>query len=186
MSLSEAEILQILKMLEESSFGELRLETGELKLVVRRRGYKGYPADANPVSANPAPAEVQVLQPAIQEAPAHGNAGKPKKMAAQRDGTVAISSPMLGTVYLRPSPDALPYVEVGSFVKEGDTVCLLEVMKVFTAVKATLNGPIIEILVDSNEMVEYGQPLFLVRPVVEGSGQHSALRGQGSALIIKS
>ena len=76
---------------------------------------------------------------------------------------VPIKAPLLGTVYRRPSPEASPYVEKGSFVKEDDTVCLIEVMKVFTAVKAGVRGRITEILIEANEMVEYGQPLFMVK-----------------------
>ena len=164
MALSEAEILQILRMLEESSFGELHLETGQLKLVVRKKGCIASGAATSPLSASSAPVESQVPQPAIRDARVQGHAAKPKKTAADQEGAVAITSPMLGTVYLRPSPDAPPYVEVGSFVKEGDSLCLIEVMKVFTAVNASVQGYITEILVESNEMVEYGQPLFRVRP----------------------
>jgi biotin carboxyl carrier protein len=76
---------------------------------------------------------------------------------------VPIKAPLLGTVYRRPAPEAPPYVELDSFVKEDDTVCLIEVMKVFTAVKAGVRGRITEILVETNQMVEYGQPLFMVK-----------------------
>ena len=168
MTLSEAEILQILRILEESSFGELHLETGQLKLMVRKKGCFASAAEPNPLLASPVPVESQVPQPVIQ-----GETGKPKKTAADQEGTVAITSPMLGTVYLRPSPDAPPYVEVGSFVKGGDTLCLIEVMKVFTAVNASVPGHITEILIESNEMVEYGQPLFRVRPEIASARKNA-------------
>jgi len=171
--LSEAEILQILRMFEESSFGELRLETGELKLVVRKKGCIASGAESNPLPASPVPVESQVPQPVIQDARVKGEADKTKKAAADQEGTVAITSPMLGTVYLRPSPDAPPYVEVGSFVKGGDTLCLIEVMKVFTAVNASVQGHITEILIESNEMVEYGQPLFRVRPEIASARKNA-------------
>ena len=93
--------------------------------------------------------------------------GKRVTAAAQREGLVPIKAPLLGTVYRRPTPDAPPYVEMGSFVKEDDTVCLIEVMKVFSAVKAGVRGRITEVLVETNEMVEYGQPLFMVKPEAE-------------------
>ena len=173
MTLSEAEILQILKLLEESSFGELRLEMGQLKVVLRKKGCIASGAETNSLPASPVPVENQVPQPVIQDARVQDDASKPKKTAADREGTVAITSPMLGTVYLRPSPDAPPYVEVGSFVKEGDSLCLIEVMKVFTAVNATVRGCITEILVESNEMVEYGQPLFRVRPEIASARENA-------------
>ena len=175
MTLSEAEILQILGLLEESSFGELRLEMGQLKVVLRKKGCIASGAETNSLPASPVPVENQVPlpQPGIEDARVQGDAGKPKKTAADREGTVAITSPMLGTVYLRPSPDAPPYVEVGSFVKEGDSLCLIEVMKVFTAVNATVRGCITEILVESNEMVEYGQPLFRVRPEIASARKNA-------------
>lgn len=169
MTLSEAEILQILKMLEESSFGELRLETGELKLVVRKKGFIPSCAETDPVPVSSAPAQIQIQQPVIQDARTHGDPGAPSRPAADQEGTVPIKAPMLGTVYRRPSPDAPPYVEIGSFVEEDDTVCLIEVMKVFTAVKAGVRGYITEILIETTEMVEYGQPLLMVRPEIESA-----------------
>ncbi len=166
MTLSETEILQILKMVEESSFGELRLETGDLKLVVRKKGYTGYGMESE-AATSPPPGAKMPDREARPESPPPRPADTPKKAAAEQEGVLTIKSPMLGTVYRRPSPDAPPYVEIGSFVKEDDTVCLIEVMKVFTAVKAGVRGYISEILIETNDMVEYGQPLFNVRPAAE-------------------
>ena len=165
MTLTEDEVIRILKMVQESTFDELHLETGELKLVVRKQGCgaavvessapcsRTAPPDAAPAKA----AEIRPPEPAV---------GKTKKAEAAtgQEGLIPIKAPLLGTVYRRPSPEAPPYVEKGSFVKEDDTVCLIEVMKVFTAVKAGVRGRIAEELVETNEMVEYGQPLFTVKP----------------------
>jgi len=160
-------------MFEESSFGELRLEMGQLKLVVRKKGCTASDAATNPLAATPVPVESQVPQAVIQDAPVRGDTDKTKKIAADQEGTVVITSPMLGTVYLRPSPDAPPYVEVGSFIKEGDSLCLIEVMKVFTAVNASVQGFITEILIETNQMVEYGQPLFRVRPEITSARENA-------------
>lgn len=165
MTLSETEILQILKMVEESDFGELRLETGELKLVVRKKGYNGCWTGSE--AEAPMPASGKPERPAVAETVPAEVADKQKKAAAEQEGTTAIKAPMLGTVYRRPSPDAPHYVEIGSFVKEDDTVCLIEVMKVFTAVKAGVRGYVSDVLVETNDMVEYGQPLFIIRPATE-------------------
>ena len=163
MALSEVEILQILKMLEESSFGELRLETADLKLSVRKKGYIPSGPEA---AATPEAAPVGRAKPAAADAvpaPA-GREAAHEEAPSSQEGTVVIKSPMLGVAYRRPNPETPYYVEPGSFVKVDDTVCLIEVMKVFTAVKAGVEGYITEVLFENNQMVEYGQPLFRVRP----------------------
>jgi acetyl-CoA carboxylase biotin carboxyl carrier protein len=153
MTLTEDDVIQILKLVEESTFDELHLESEDMKLVVRKKG------------CGIAVVE-QGLMGEAQTRPRKTGQPKGKKVETpvHKEGLVPIKAPLLGTVYKRPSPDAPPYVDAGSFVKEGDTVCLIEVMKVFTAVKAGVRGEITEVLVETNEMVEYGQPLFLVRP----------------------
>ncbi len=169
MKLTEDEVIHILKLVEESTFDELHLETGDMKLVVRKKGcgvaVAGQTEQAEQRSMTTGPMPRPAVRPRAAEAPPH-EPGRPaeKEAAARQEGLVPIKAPLLGTVYRRPSPDAPPYVEAGSFVKEDDTVCLIEVMKVFTAVKAGVRGQITEVLVQTNEMVEYGQPLFLVKP----------------------
>ncbi len=167
MTLTEDEVIRILKLVEESSFDELQLEMDGLKLVVRKKGCGPAAverdAPAHPVAAPPgskAEAGTRVAEPTPR-------AQKKPEAAAPQEGLVPIKAPLLGTVYRRPSPEAPHYVDVGSFVKEDDTVCLIEVMKVFTAVKAGVRGYVTEVLVETNEMVEYGQPLFMVRPGAE-------------------
>ncbi len=171
MALSEDEVLHLLKMFEESSFGELRLETGELKLLVRKKGYAASCAEGDlpPVAARvPRPQQAREVAP-----PAREGSSRREEPSAEA-GSVFIKAPMLGVAYRRPNPETPAYVEVGSFVKVDDTVCLIEVMKVFTAVKAGVEGYITEILFENNEMVEYGQPLFRVR---QGSEQEMRWTG---------
>jgi acetyl-CoA carboxylase biotin carboxyl carrier protein len=162
MKLSESEILHILKMVEESSFGELRLETGELKLLVRKKGYN--PAIEHEFQAERPGSGASLNRQSAVQAPPAVPKERPRQMEAGQEGLVPIKAPMLGTVYRRPSPDAPPYADVGSFVKEEDTVCLIEVMKVFTAVKAGIRGHVSQVLIETNDMVEYNQPMFLVKP----------------------
>ena len=172
MSLTEDEVIQILKLVEQSSFGELRLETADLKLLVRKKGYVASDRGLDLETRNPGTVPNLTLKPAVEPPVSPAETVTASKQApAGQEGALAIKSPMLGTVYLRPSPDSPHYVEVGSYVKEHDTVCLIEVMKVFTAVKAGVNGYISEVLVESNEMVEYGQQLFLVKPDTEPAGK---------------
>jgi acetyl-CoA carboxylase biotin carboxyl carrier protein len=166
MDLTEDEVNQILKWVEESSFDELDLAMGEMRLVVRKR------RDGSSVKeevVGKAPNQAGVPEPAGMEA------GKEKPLRSVRgmegragesleEGLSAIQSPMLGTFYRCPAPGARPYVEVGSFVEEGDTVCLIEVMKVFNAVKTGVRGYIAEVFPETGQLVEYGQTLFFVSP----------------------
>jgi acetyl-CoA carboxylase biotin carboxyl carrier protein len=164
MPLTEDEVVQILKLVEQSTFDELHLETGDLKLVVKKHadvasGERTAP-EASPAPRRTAPEkETQKAQAAEPDK----NQAAPAE-AARREGLIPIKAPLLGTVYRRPAPESPSYVEKGSFVKEDDTVCLIEVMKVFTAVKAGVRGRIAEVLIETNAMVEYGQTLFLVKP----------------------
>jgi len=103
-------------------------------------------------------------------APARHTESAPSKAVAARaaeheepaEGLVHISSPIVGTFYQAPSPDAEPFVEVGDEVEEDTVVCIVEAMKVMNEIKAELSGRIAEVLVGNGEAVEYGQPLFLV------------------------
>jgi acetyl-CoA carboxylase biotin carboxyl carrier protein len=165
MTLTEDDVIRILKLVEQSTFDELHLETGEMKLVVRKKGCgvavvenQGIPSE--PVTLPSVP--LHTPETAIPRP--DRNKRRKTKTVTEKEGLVPIKAPLLGTVYRRPSPEAPHYVDMGSFVKEDDTVCLIEVMKVFTAVKAGIRGRITEVLVETNEMVEYGQPLFMVEP----------------------
>jgi len=86
------------------------------------------------------------------------------KQEVKADNLHKITSPMVGTFYAAPSPDAAPYVKVGDKVKTDTIVCIIEAMKLFNEIEAEVNGEIVEILVQNGQLVEYGQPLFLVKP----------------------
>ena len=100
--------------------------------------------------------------PAAGEATSAASGGKPA--AARDDNTVEIVSPMVGTFYRSPSPEAPPYVEVGSQVRKGQTLCILEAMKLMNELEAEIDGTIRAILVENTDPVEYGQPLFMIEP----------------------
>ena len=102
-----------------------------------------------------AAAPVAGAAPAAPSAPAQ---------AAQPAGTIAIKSPMVGTFYRSANPEAAPYVEEGDAINKDTTVCMIEAMKVFNEIKAEMEGTIAAILVENGQSVEYGQPLFLVKP----------------------
>lgn len=165
MTLTEDDVIRILKLVEQSTFDELQLESGELKLVVRKKGCGPAVVESGSAVTGTTPASSAPARgPETPASEPDGRKDRKTKTVTEKEGLVPIKAPLLGTVYRRPSPEAPPYVEVDSFVKEDDTVCMIEVMKVFTAVKAGIRGHITEILVETNAMVEYGQPLFLVKP----------------------
>ncbi len=160
MSLNYEEIAEILKIIDSSSCDELIVETGDVKLVVRRNGMAGAPPTiremSTPATAEPAPAAPTRLVPAAAT-PAAG-------IAAGVD-QIVITAPMVGTFYRAPSPDTAPFVEIGSVVRKGDPVCLIEVMKLFTTINAECDGRVVQIGVENGELVEFGQTLFVFEPV---------------------
>jgi acetyl-CoA carboxylase biotin carboxyl carrier protein len=124
------------------------------------------PAAAAPVHA--APAAVLNHGPAAPPAPAAAPAAAgepPTPAAAKADGLSEVRSPMVGTFYRSASPESPPYVEVGSRVAKGQTLCILEAMKLMNELESEIAGVVREILVDNAEPVEYGQALFRIEPL---------------------
>ncbi len=154
-SLSYDEIAEILKIIDGSSCDELIVETGDMKLVVRRNTASGahMPDAAAELIAPPAPA------PLVTPPPAHA-----LDTAAKAPHQIEVVAPMVGTFYRAPSPDAAPFVDIGSSVRKGDPLCLIEVMKLFTTIVAEHDGRIVQIGADNAELVEYGRTLFVIDP----------------------
>ncbi len=168
MDLTEDEALQILNLIEKSSFDFLELQIGDLKLVVSKSGSErsaGARFASSGLSASSAPATAARETKIKPEA---GRTEAKQKPAARREGTLPITAPMVGTFYITPEPGAPPFVELGGRVDEDTTVGLIEVMKVFNAVKSGVRGIIEEICVQGGGFVEQGETLFLVKP--EGKG----------------
>ena len=154
MRLGYDQISEILKIIDSSSCEEFVLETGDIKLVLRRRVANGS------------------ALPSFAEAPVHASPTPPASAATQRqpetpashEGLDVVRAPMVGIFYRSPSPGAPPFVEVGSRVKKGDALCIVEVMKLFTTIAAERDGTIAEIGAENAALVEYGQMLFVMKP----------------------
>jgi len=177
--ISQDEVLQILKIVEESTFDELCLEMGDFKLILRKH------AGSEPVQGSLQAGEISSHTETAQEkssvpvhstktAPGEGAsvAGDGRRKAAsivgsQEEGYIPIRSPMLGTFYRAPKPGAPPFVEEGQMVNADDTVCIIEVMKLFNTVKSGVRGRIAKTLVEDGVMVEFQQTLFLVEEAQE-------------------
>ncbi len=157
MELTEDDVLEILKLFEQSKFDFLQLQQGERKITVSKGGYVPANAEAPKsvpaASVVPAPARAAVASPPSPQV----DVGVP-------EGLVPVTAPMVGKFYTAASPSDPPYVEEGTVVAAGATVGLIEVMKVFTSIKTEIAGRIERVLVANGQFVEFGQALFLIRP----------------------
>ena len=144
---------KLIDLVEESGIAEIEVTEGEEKVRITRTT-----AATAPVYAAPAPAAATpVAAPAA--APA---AAAPAAAPAARDLSNAQKSPMVGTFYRAPGPNAAAFVEVGQQVKAGDTLCIIEAMKLMNEIEAEKSGVVKEILVENGTPVEYGEPLFII------------------------
>ena len=156
MSLSYDEIAEILKIIDGSSCDELIVETGDMKLVVRRNAAGGA---AGVLARSPRRSPSRVAATRVAPPPAAAAA-----QTARAPHQIEVAAPMVGTFYRAPSPDAAPFVEIGSGVRKGDPLCLIEVMKLFTTIAAEHDGRIVQIGAENAELVEYGRTLFVIEP----------------------
>ena len=158
-----AEIKRLAELMEAKDLVEVEIEQEGKRVHVVRGGGRMHTAHAAPPPAyHPAPAPAGA-------APAAAS-GAPPAPAASPSRGVEIPSPMVGTFYRAPGPDAAPFVEVGDRISKNTVVCIVEAMKVMNEIKAEVDGEILEVLVQNGEPVEFGQPLFLVK----GAGGPSA------------
>ena len=154
MTITYDDVQNILKVIDSSALEEIHLELGDFKLVVRRHGA---PGTAAPVSKSAAAAPAGAVS-AVATRPA---ALRP----TPRTKGVEVQAPMVGTFYRAPAPGAPPFVEVGSVVKEDDTVCILEVMKLMNSIKAGVRGRVVEVCVENATLVEFGATLVVIEPI---------------------
>jgi acetyl-CoA carboxylase biotin carboxyl carrier protein len=162
--LTYKEVAEIIKIIDASNLDELVIEMDGAKMHIRRNAGGG-PAAASPasLSSTSAVSAAKPVAPAA-EAPAGARSSKAATPAADLDGNAAVRSPMVGVFYRAPSPKDPPFVEVGSKIKRGDPLCLIEVMKLFTTITADRDGRISQILPANGDLVEFDQILFVVEP----------------------
>jgi acetyl-CoA carboxylase biotin carboxyl carrier protein len=153
-SLTAADVAEIMRLLESSTFDELDLEINGVKLSLRRGG-----ASADMPSARP-PAMPTPPQPAL--APQAPASHAPAKPAAVAPGVHPVAAPLLGTFYRAPRPGAPPFVEVGSTVEPDTVVGIIEVMKLMNTVHAGIRGTVVEILAGDGALVEFGETILHV------------------------
>jgi len=153
---------RLIKAIDQSSLDSIEIERGGTRLRLSKS------APAGPVAAATVAAP---MLPAAAPAPAHASSPAPSAPAAAAEGAapsrshlIEVTSPMVGTFYGAPTPDAPPYVEKGRRVSRGDTLCIIEAMKLMNELECEVEGTIVEILAENAQPVEFGQVLFRVDP----------------------
>jgi acetyl-CoA carboxylase biotin carboxyl carrier protein len=164
------EVRELVKLLEQTDVESIEIKEEDARLSIKRR--------SNGVVVQTQPATKVVLAPVKAAAPPQAEAAKPVietvrptaevqkalKLAEDRTENVhKVTSPMVGTFYASPAIDAAPYVSVGSQVEKSTIVCIVEAMKLFNEIEAEVNGEIVQVLVENGQLVDLGQPLFLVK-----------------------
>jgi len=143
------QIRKLMRLIENSDVTEIEVTEGEQTVRISRQS-------AAPVMAAPAAAPQQV-----QQAPAPETAAP----ASNDEKENTVKSPMVGTFYRASSPEAEPYVSQGSKVKKGETLCIIEAMKLMNEIEAEYDGVVQDVLVENASPVEYGQPMFVIKPL---------------------
>jgi acetyl-CoA carboxylase biotin carboxyl carrier protein len=154
------EIQELIDFISNSGLAEVKIETDEFKLSIKKHADSPAPKTVytpvqNPEIPNPTPVNK------AQETPASPPSNPQKEESTKY---IEIKSPMIGTFYRTPNPDADPFIQVGDTITAGQTVCVIEAMKLFNEIESEISGKIVKVLVDNSTPVEYDQPLFLVDP----------------------
>ncbi len=141
------ELKEILEILKDTDITELVIEREGTKVKIRRERFIG-------------PFEIQQTQKPQE-------IQRPLPVQAEEDihRLITVTAPIVGTFYRSPSPDAPPFVEVGTKVKKGQTLCIIEAMKLMNEIESEVDGVVVRILVENGQPVEYGEPLFLIEPL---------------------
>ncbi|BAO75484.1 acetyl-CoA carboxylase biotin carboxyl carrier protein [Winogradskyella sp. PG-2] len=155
------EIQNLIKFVAKSGASEVKLEMDDVKITIRT----GSESDTTIVQQMPMQAAPIVQQQIpVQAAAPAAEAPTPVVPASEDSKYITIKSPIIGTFYRKPSPDKPVFVEVGTEIKEGDVLCVIEAMKLFNEIESEVSGKIVKVLVDDSSPVEFDQPLFLVDP----------------------
>lgn len=162
------EIREIIKLVDGSSIDEFSYESEGVKVKLKKNGGAVQTSSSSQSAPAATKAEASAPAPAANPAPAAKaeeliSEESPELSVENNDNLHKILSPMVGTFYKSPSPEDEAYVQVGSKVSADQVVCIVEAMKLFNEIEAEVDGEITEILVKDGQLVEYGQPLFLVK-----------------------
>lgn len=163
--MNQKELKELIDFLIEKDISEFELERGDVKVRIKRGGETVAPVitHAMPMAAMPMMApNPQASHAPAMAAPPSATASAPPAAAEEELHTV--KSPIVGTFYEAPGPGALPFVKAGDQVAAGQVLCIIEAMKLMNEIEADASGEIVKVLVNNGQPVEYGQPLFAIRP----------------------
>lgn len=144
-------IKELIDIMKDNDLAEIEIKHGDDKIHLKR----SLPQQPTTTEVPPASSPV---------APAGLDTAQVQAPTAKDDGLVEIKAPLIGTFYARPSPDSECYIEIGSHISPQNVVCIIEAMKVMNEIKAETSGTVVEILIADGQAVEYGQPIFKVKP----------------------
>ena len=154
------DIQNLIKFVAKSGASEVKLEMEDIKITIKTGSDKTDTTIIQQAPIASVPAQIPTQAAPMTEAPAAST----NSVTDKESKYVVIKSPIIGTFYRKPSPDKPLFVEVGSTINVGDTVCIIEAMKLFNEIESEVAGKIVKILVDDATPVEFDQPLFLVDP----------------------
>lgn len=158
------EIQDLIKFVAKSGVTEVEIEQKDFKITIKSESKK---SDSPIIVQAAAPVVPQMVAAPAQAAAAPAQIAAPavtESASAEDSKLITVKSPMIGTFYRSSGPDKDPFVSVGQSINKGDTVCIIEAMKLFNEIEAEFSGKIVKVLVDDATPVEYDQPLFLVDP----------------------
>lgn len=147
-------VKKLIELLEESGISEIEISEGEESVRISRHPTGGMQMMAHPMQQYAPPSAPAAPAPAADSGDSGGEAGVPSGHQ--------VTSPMVGTFYRAPSPGAKPFVEVGQSVKVGDTLCIIEAMKMMNQIEADKSGTVKAVLADNGDPIEFGQTLFVI------------------------
>ena len=150
-------VKKLIELLEASDVAEIEIHEGEESVRISRAG-----SNAPSVITGMPQFMPQMAPPATGEIPAAGGAADSATPAVEEHSGHVVRSPMVGTFYRAASPGSKPFIEIGSNVKKGDTLCIIEAMKILNQIEADKSGAVTRVLVDNGEPVEYNEPLFII------------------------
>ena len=159
--MNSKEIRELIEFLIEKDIAEFELERGDVKVRIKRAAEVQYLPAPAPAAA---PVAGPSTPPAVSAAPATSGAITARPAVEQEDGLHVIHSPIVGTFYDAPSPGAPPSVKPGDTVENGQVLCIIEAMKLMNEIESDVAGEVVKKYVNNGQPVEYGQPLFAIRP----------------------
>ncbi|MDG1283790.1 MAG: acetyl-CoA carboxylase biotin carboxyl carrier protein [Flavobacteriales bacterium] len=159
------DIQELIKFVAKSGATDVNLEIDNIKISIKSPPKKRRGEDEELKTViHEAPAQLIATQPPVVQAAPVANESTEKESTEKESNYITVKASMIGTFYRSSSPESSPFVNVGDTIKAGDTICIIEAMKLFNEIESEVSGKIIKVLVDDTTPIEFDQPLFLVDP----------------------